>query len=257
MATQPGSPVAIVTGGVGDIGQAIATALAASGHSVTLADIAPASVGDPLAARLETVRTAAGQQFRYVVADTTSTSACELLVADHPRLDVVVANAGVVHAQAFLDIDADEWRRQLEVNLTGAFVVTQAAARRMVADGTRGLLLFTSSWVAERPWPEIAAYSTSKAGMNQLMRQAALELSAHGIRANAVAPGIVKAGMARHQLETEPAYAARVATAVPLGELQTPEQIGAAVAFLASPAAASMTGTVLLVDAGSTLGTLD
>jgi NAD(P)-dependent dehydrogenase (short-subunit alcohol dehydrogenase family) len=89
------------------------------------------------------------------------------------------------------------------------------------------------------------------------MRQAALELSAHGIRANAVAPGIVKAGMARHQLETEPAYAARVATAVPLGELQTPEQIGAAVAFLASPAAASMTGTVLLVDAGSTLGTLD
>jgi NAD(P)-dependent dehydrogenase (short-subunit alcohol dehydrogenase family) len=257
MTTPSGPPVAVVTGGAGDIGHAIAVALAAAGYSVTLADIAPATVGDPLVDGLEQVRVTTDQAFRYVVADTTSVQECEWLVADHPRLDVVVANAGIVRAQPFLEIDTAEWRRHLEVNLTGAFIVTQAAARRMVADGTRGLLLFTTSWVAERPWPEIAAYSTSKAGMNQLMRQAALELAPHGIRANAIAPGIVKAGMARHQMETEPAYAARVATAVPLGELQTPEQIAAAIAFLASPAAAGMTGSVLLVDAGSSLRPVD
>ena len=88
------------------------------------------------------------------------------------------------------------------------------------------------------------------------MRQAALELSVHRIRANAVAPGIVMAGLAKVQFETEPQYAARASKSIPLGAPQTAEQIGEAVGFLASPLASSMTGSVLLVDGGSSLGTM-
>lgn len=108
--------------------------------------------------------------------------------------------------------------------------------------------------VASRPWPEITAYTASKAGVEQLMRQVALELAPDGIRANAIAPGIVKAGLAKHQLETEPAYAKRVASAIPLGELQEASDIGAAVRFMASSGASTMTGSVLTVDSGCTLG---
>jgi NAD(P)-dependent dehydrogenase (short-subunit alcohol dehydrogenase family) len=86
------------------------------------------------------------------------------------------------------------------------------------------------------------------------MRQLALELAPLGIRANAIAPGIVKAGLAKNQLETEPAYAARVATAIPLGELQEATDIAQAVTFMASPAASTMTGSVMTIDGGCTLG---
>jgi NAD(P)-dependent dehydrogenase (short-subunit alcohol dehydrogenase family) len=86
------------------------------------------------------------------------------------------------------------------------------------------------------------------------MRQVALELAPLGIRANAIAPGIVKAGLAKHQLETEPAYAARVATAIPLGELQSAHDIAQAVSFMASPGASTMTGSVFVIDGGCSLG---
>jgi len=232
--------VVLVTGAAGDIGRAACAALVAAGYDVVGTDII-----DPGDHPIE------GEFHRL---DTTSAPDCRTLVDSLPRLDAVVANAGIVQSQPFLEIDPDVWRRHLEVNTTGAFVITQAGARRMVADGTRGCLIYTSSWVASNPWPEIAAYASSKAAIDQLMRQAALELAGHGIRANSVAPGIVRAGMARRQLDTEPAYAARAATAVPLGELQSAEHVAGAIAFLASDAAATMTGSVLLIDAGCSLG---
>jgi NAD(P)-dependent dehydrogenase (short-subunit alcohol dehydrogenase family) len=143
-------------------------------------------------------------------------------------LDTLIANAGTVRSAPFLDISASDWRAHLDVNLTGAFLAIQAAAQRFVRDGTRGLLLATSSWVAQVPWPEIAAYTTSKAGLEMLIKQAARELAPHGIRANAVAPGIVLAGLAKHQLETEPQYAARAARVIPLGALQSADKVAGA-----------------------------
>lgn len=241
--------LAVVTGGAGDIGQAIGRQLADDGFMVVLADILDQGAGDTIAASLDSAVV-------YRRIDVTDYQAMVRMMEDLPNLDVVVANAGMVDAAPFLDIGPEQWRRHLDVNLTGAFFTAQAAARRMVRDGVKGHIVFTSSWVAERPWPGIAAYASSKAGMNQLMRQIALELSPYGIRANAVAPGIVKAGMAKKQLEEEPDYAARAATAVPLGELQTAVQIAEAVGFLASSAARTMDGAVLLLDNGSSLGTM-
>ena len=168
-------------------------------------------------------------------------------------LDVAIGNAGIVEAAPFLDVSQAQWQAQLDVNVTGCFNVGQAAARLMAARGTKGQIIFTGSWVGEIPWPEISAYSVSKAGVRMLARSMARELAGRGIRVNVVAPGIVMAGMARHQYETDPDYARRASAVIPLGEFGTAEQIAKATAFLCSPDAAYMTGSVLLVDGGASL----
>jgi NAD(P)-dependent dehydrogenase (short-subunit alcohol dehydrogenase family) len=107
------------------------------------------------------------------------------------------------------------------------------------------------------PWPEITAYSVSKAGIRMLARQMARELAGHGILVNVIAPGIVRAGLAKRQMETEPQYARRVKHVIPLGEPQTAEQVARATAFLCSEAADYMTGSTLLVDGGCSLFQFD
>ena len=123
----------------------------------------------------------------------------------------------------------------------------------MAERGTRGQVIFTGSWVGEIPWPEISAYSVSKAGVRMLARSMARELAGRGIRVNVVAPGIVMAGMAKRQYEMDPDYARRASVVIPLGEFGTAEQIAKAVGFLCSPDAEYMTGSVLLVDGGASL----
>ncbi len=242
---------ALVTGGAGDIGGAITSTLSAAGYEVTILDLVDQAVGDDRASSLQRIGAV-----RFVRASTADLDEVARVVASMPGLDLAVMCAGTVTAEPFLDIDLASWQRQLEVNLTGAFIVSQRAAQRMVSDGTPGSLIFISSWVAARPWPEIAAYSSSKAGMDQLMRQAALELSPFRIRANSVAPGIVMAGLAKSQFENEPQYAERASASIPLGTPQTAQQVADAVGYLASDASTSMTGSVLLVDSGCSLGTM-
>ena len=169
------------------------------------------------------------------------------------RLDIAIGNQAIGYGMPFLDLTLEQWNQHMEVNLTGCFNVGQAAARLMVQRGTQGRILFTGSWVMEVPWPEISAYSTTKAGVRMLARSMARELATYGIRVNVIAPGIVYAGLAKHQLETEPQYARRVKGIIPLGDLQTPEQIAQATAFLCSDGASQMTGSVLLIDGGCSL----
>lgn len=235
MTITPGLGV-VITGGLGDIGSAMAAELTGCGAAVTLIDIAE----DP-----------GGGAYRR--ADVRDPAAVAAALRSVDPLDVVIANAGIVDSAPFLEISADQWRRHLDTNLTGSFNTGQAAARLMIERGRPGRIIFTSSWVQDVPWPEIAAYSVTKAGVKMLARSMAAELAPYGILVNALAPGIVRAGMARHQMETEPQYAARVATAVPLGRLQTAEQVARATAFLCSQEADYMTGSTLLVDGGCTL----
>jgi NAD(P)-dependent dehydrogenase (short-subunit alcohol dehydrogenase family) len=249
--TTHSSKTAVITGGLGDIGSAICRDLAKDGYDLVVMDVIDEEKGRDRAA---TLVSGTPQRVDYYCADQTDQRAVTDVLSRHRQLDVVVITAAIVNAQPFLDIDLGAWENQIQVNLTGSFIVAQAAAQHMVSSNHPGHVIFVSSWVSERPWPEISAYSVSKAGVNHLMRQMALELASLGIRANAVAPGIVLAGLAKHQLETEPAYAARVATAIPLGTLQSAEDISQTVRYLASPAASSMTGTVLTIDGGCSLG---
>jgi NAD(P)-dependent dehydrogenase (short-subunit alcohol dehydrogenase family) len=237
-----------VTGAVGDLGHAMAIELAGRGAHVTLVDVVPGVEASDRVAQIAAIGSCTYRQ-----ADVTDRATIDAALAAIDPLDVAIGNAGIVESAPFLETTDAQWEKHLAVNLAGCFNVGQTAARLMVERGRPGLILFTGSWVGEVPWPEIAPYSVSKAGVRMLARSMARELAAHGIRVNVVAPGIVRAGMARRQFETDPAYARRASVVVPLGELGTAEQIAKATAFLCSPDADYMTGSVLLVDGGCSL----
>lgn len=117
-----------------------------------------------------------------------------------------MCHAGIVVSRPILEYPEADWDEVIGINLKGAFLVAQAAARTMIGQRTIGKIVFTSSWVQDVPWPEIIPYAISKSGMKMLMRGMARELAPTGIRVNAIAPGIVAVGMARRQWETEPDY---------------------------------------------------
>ncbi len=249
--------IALVTGGAGDLGNEMALQLAQAGASVVIWDIRAETDARP---RIERVKIA-GNPVHYAQVDICDRSAVNAATDEilnrFGSLDVVCANAGIVDSAPFLDVTLEKWQRHIDINLTGSFNVGQAAAQRMVARKIKGRIVFTSSWVADIPWPEIAPYTVSKAGVNMLMKQMARELAVYGIRVNAVAPGIVKAGLAGRQLIEEPLYASRVSKVIPLGDPGTPVEIAQAVVYLASPQTSYMTGTVLLIDGGCSLFQFD
>ncbi len=237
-----------ITGGAGDIGAAMGAELTRLGARVTLIDRKSPEEAEPW---LERAR--AHGDVAYAQADVTDRAAIDGVLAAIDPLDVAIGNAGVGHGIPFLEISPRQWQDHLDVNLTGCFNLGQAAARLMVERRHPGRIIFTGTWVQEVPWPEIAAYSATKAGVRMLARSMARELAKHRILVNVVAPGIVNAGLARHQMETEPQYARRIQHVIPLGQLQTAEQVAKATAFLCSTAADYMTGAVLLVDGGCSL----
>ena len=242
----------VVTGGSGDIGRAMALELMDRGARVTIFDVREprrqdGKEPDPLLDAIDEGTVAFAQ------VDVCDRAAVRAALDRRGPFDVVVGNAGISDSAPFLEITDDQWRRHLDVNLTGNFHLGQEAARLMIAHGVPGQIIYTGSWVQDVPWPEIAAYSASKAGLAMLMKSMALELAKHNIRVNVVAPGIVAAGMAKYQMDHEPQYASRVANIVPLGRMQTPEDVARATAFLSSDDASYMTGTTLLVDGGCSL----
>jgi NAD(P)-dependent dehydrogenase (short-subunit alcohol dehydrogenase family) len=237
-----------ITGGAGDIGAAMGAELRRLGATVTLIDRKTPSEAEPW---LDLAREHG--DVAYVQADVRDRHAIVAALAAIDPLDVAIGNAAVGRGIPFLEITPQQWQDHLDVNLTGCFNLGQSAARLLVERGHPGRIIFTGSWVQEIPWPEIATYSATKAAVRMLARSMARELAPHKILVNVIAPGIVNAGLARHQLETEPQYARRVRHVIPLGELQTTAQVARATAFLCSDAADYMTGSVLLVDGGCSL----
>lgn len=248
---------ALVTGALGAIGQVVVDALLQHGAIVLANDIQT----DDQARSLASDRDWSPERFHYWRADITkSDQVRSLMGAAHARLqrlDIVLCHAGMVLARPIVEYSEEDWDRILALNLKGAFLVAQSAARLMIEQKSPGKIIFTSSWVQDVPWPEIIPYTVTKSGMRTLMRGMARELAPLGIRVNAVAPGIVGVGMAKRQWDTDPDYRRRAGKAIPLGALQTPESVADAMLFLCSHASDYITGATLLVDGGCSLYPMD
>lgn len=247
----------VISGGCGAIGVGLVQALCAHGAVMTVNDMLPPEEG---LKRLQ----AGGiplEQVEYVQGDLTQSDAVAAFIAAARArfgpIHTALCHVGVVLPAPLLAFPEADWDLTMAVNVKSAFLLGQAAARVMIDDGVAGHLIFTTSWVAETPWPEIGPYNASKAALNQLMRSFARELAPQGIRANALAPGIVSVGMAKRQWDTDPSYRARAQKAIPLGHMQPLESVASAFLFLCSPAADYMTGSVLVVDGGCNLYPMD
>lgn len=243
--------VALVTGGGGDLGVAIGERLAEAGATVILADVdadKARRAADRLVARRLDVHGLA-----LDVADDGSVAAGFVDVARrHGRLDVLVNNAGIAARRPSIDLAAEDWARVLAVNLTGTFLCSRAAARIMMAGGGGAIVNVASimGLVGNALYAN-PAYHASKGGIVNLTRAQAVEWAHAGIRVNAVAPTFVETTLTGRLL-AEPGMRDGILARTPMGRLAQPGDVADAVAFLASGAAALVTGIVMPVDGGWT-----
>ena len=165
------------------------------------------------------------------------------------RIDVLINNAGIARKGWFLDLEPEAWDITIAVNLRGMFLVAQAVARRMVADGAGGAIVNMASTNALGGEEEFAHYNASKGGVLQLTRTMAVELGPKGIRVNCVCPGFIDTPLNR-ALADEEAFRTYERTRIPLGRRGSPEEVAAAYAFLASDEASFVHGEALVVDGG-------
>ena len=244
---------ALVTGGSRSIGRGIALGLAREGADVAVGYRGSRADAASAVREIE----ALGRRGSAVQGSTDSQADVERIVAGAHDflggLDILVNNAGVLKRTPLLEITEEEWDAILDVNLKGYFLVGQAAARRMIADGTPGAIVNVSSAGQAVAAPNLTHYCVSKAGVEMLTKQLALELAPHKIRVNAIAPGLIETDMNRADIAREDFRKRRLAR-IPLGEIGVPDDLVAAVVYLASNDEARLvTGASLFIDAGQTI----
>ncbi len=246
-----GKKVGLITGGIGDLGYASARKMAAMGLDLALLDIK--ENGE----RVDSLRES-GTRVLFLQTDVASRAevqeAVDRIWGEFGRLDVCMCNAGISMNVRFLDYTVEEWNQHMDVNLNGYFHVTQEVAKRWVAGGSKGKVIFTGSWVQDVPYKLIAPYCVSKAGVWMLARCAALELAPHGITVNAIAPGIVEAGLTARELRDFPEFREEFMSLIPLGRIQQAEDVADVVGFLVSDASNYLTGTTITCDGGCMVG---
>jgi L-rhamnose 1-dehydrogenase len=241
--------VAVVTGGSRGIGAAISIAAARHGAKVALLHHQDGANAKSV---VDQIRTAGGQAIAIdgdISRPETSTALIEAAVKAFGRLDVLASNAGICPFHAFLDLPADMLQRTMEVNLHGAFYVTQAAAKQMKAQGAGGAIIATSSISALVGGAMQTHYTPTKAGVHSLMQSAAIVLGPFGIRCNSVMPGAIVTDLNRDDLE-QPGKREYFEKRIPIGRLGQPDDVADCVVFLASDMARYVTGASLLVDGG-------
>ncbi|SOE16598.1 3-oxoacyl-[acyl-carrier protein] reductase [Hoeflea halophila] len=232
----------IVTGGGAGIGRAIALHLAQAGDNVIVADLNASGAGETVALIEQ-----AGGSGQAAALNITDRAAVDDLIGRACDLRCLVNNAGIFDVKSFDTLSADDFRRMYEVNLVALFGLCQSAARVMPRGGT----IVNIASRAMLGAAQYVHYATSKAAVAGFTRSLALELAPKGIRVNAVAPGVIETDMLRARSDTN---LDALRALQPGGELGTPDDIAAAVEFLASPQAKFITGQVLLVDGGRSLG---
>jgi glucose 1-dehydrogenase len=244
---------AVVTGGATGIGRATSQRLAADGASVAVNYI-----GDPEPANQLVDEIGSGDARAMAIeADVSREDQVKNLFQTAQRslegpVDLLINNAGVEKPVSLLDMPLEEWNRVLSVNLTGAFLCAREFARDLIDKKQAGSIVNVSSVHEVIPWPEYAHYCASKAGLKLFSQTVAKELAPHGIRVVTVAPGAILTPI-NQDLVDNPDKRREVEQEIPWGRMGTPEEIAAAISWVASKEAEYVTGSTLFVDGGMTL----
>jgi NAD(P)-dependent dehydrogenase (short-subunit alcohol dehydrogenase family) len=244
-------PAAFVTGASQGIGAAVARALAGAGYDLAVSGVRTETLAGTVAA-IE----AAGARAVPIALDLRSQSAIERAMAHAVDalggLDLLVNNAGITLRKSALEVTREEWDALLDTNLTGTFFMSREMGRHLVATKRPGCIVSLASTHGLVAYPQRSTYGITKAGIVHMTRMLAVEWAPHGIRVNAVAPGTVKTPSRAEFFRNDPAAHEALIARVPLKSLATPEDVGAAVCYLASPQAAYITGQTLVLDGGLT-----
>lgn len=250
--------VALVTGGDSGIGAAITRELAARGAHVAINWHSDSGPAEDLAQEVSR----GGAQAFAVGGDVSDEDDARRLVAQTAarfgRIDILVSNAGIQLDAPVLEMKADEWRKVLDVNLTGQFLVARAAARHFIDQGvtqgrrSAGVIVCMSSVHDKVPWAGHVNYAAAKGGVEMLMKTLAQELARHKIRVVGIAPGAIKTDINREVWSDED-KAAELKQLIPYGRIGEVEDVAKPVAWLCSDEADYVTGTTLYVDGGMTL----
>jgi NAD(P)-dependent dehydrogenase (short-subunit alcohol dehydrogenase family) len=236
----------MISGGIGDIGRAVALELAHRGVHLSLADLKEREEAEPLLAQLASL----GVNAIYVQADLSKPDSVrrwhDETVTRLGIPSIIIPNAGRVTRKTILEVTPDEWQHELNVNLNGAFYLASTAGARLVEEKLPGSIVFIGSWAAHRGNKGIPAYCVSKAALRMLCQVLALELAEHGILVNEVAPGIVNAGLSAENVRRGSAVQERI----PVKLWIEPEEVAWQVANLCDSRNRNMTGSVVVMDGG-------
>jgi NAD(P)-dependent dehydrogenase (short-subunit alcohol dehydrogenase family) len=241
--------VAIVTGGGSGLGLAIAKAFTENNVQTII-------VGRD-EEKLKTAKEQLGENGFYKVCDLSSLSSIpsliENIVAEFGKIDILVNNAGINQKKVFEEVTDEEFQHILTTNVTAVFSISREVVKDMLKRKS-GCIINISSMAAQYGLPKVIAYSASKTAIDGMTRAMAVELSPNGIRVNAIAPGFIYSAMTEKALNSDPERKAKVFNRTPMGHMGQPEDIGAAALYLASDAAKYVTGVVLPVDGGNSIG---
>jgi len=244
------SRTAIVTGTSAGLGRAIAVALAREGYDLALTELSTDALKDTLADPAVANRKAVPIALDLRSQDSIK-AAFETATKHLGGIDVLVNNAGRALLKPVVDVTDAEWDDVIDTNLKGAFFLSQLFGRACIASGRPGAIVSMASTHGMTGIAGRSVYGISKAGLIQMTRMLAIEWAPHNIRVNAIAPTTVMTE-SRQQLLSDPKARANALSRIPSGRFATPEEVAAAVVYLASPAAGSVTGHTLAVDGGLT-----
>ena len=240
---------AIVTGAATGIGQAISTGFAREGAAIVVDYVGKPGTADETLSKIKAI----GGNGIAVEADVSDPEAVQNLVdqavAKFGRLDILINNAGFESKHPFLDFPLDLWQKIIAIDLTGPWLCAQAAARQMVKQRSGGRIVNISSVHEDLPMPTNAAYCAAKGGLRMLMRTIAVELAPHQITVNNIGPGAIYTPIDK-DVEADAKLEKQLIAEIPLGRWGRPEEVAELAVYLASDAAAYVTGSTHFIDGG-------
>lgn len=253
MSKQFENKTVIISGGLGDIGSSIAREFAKEGASIALGDLSPAIKAESFLKELAHYNVPT----HYSTVDVTDPIAVqgwvELVEKKLGTPEIIIANAATVTLGGINDLSPAQWAQEINVNLNGAFYLSQSATGRLLANKKPGRVIFIGSWAAHAVHSTLPAYSVSKAGLRMLCQCMALELAPAGILVNELAPGYVEAGLSAKIWEENPGQREEAEKKVPVRKLISSEAVAWQVLRLCHPKNEHITGSTILMDGGLSL----